>query len=107
MRNLDVSDESIKGLALELGVPVEFQGGGVFNSTGSKGVLPRVSKEKTAADQTQQLLSRLVDIAARQPAGPESPQVTVHAPTPPSNWTFTFERNDDGTIKSIRAEATK
>lgn len=35
-----------------------------------------------------------------------APVVTVQQPQRVLDWTFTFERNGDGTIKSIRAKAT-
>ena len=70
-------------------------------------------------EQTQELMQNLLTALGKpQPApqvhiaAPEIPAPVVHiqpaAPTPKPvlDWTFTFERNKDGSIKSIRAKAT-
>ena len=81
--------------------------------------------ESRRQDNTTSLMEKVLEALARpqvapvvQVAAPVMPsiafpeisippaQVTVQPSKQVLDWTFTFERNPDGTIKSIRAKAT-
>lgn len=103
MNTSNVSEKSISSLAFELGAAVEFDGGRVFNASGIKGELPSRAKPTPPADDwNRKLLEKLVDAASK----PEQPVVIQHPATParPVEWTFVFNRNNDGTLKSITAK---
>lgn len=68
--------------------------------------------------QTSDLMQKLMEALSKPQAVPQITMPTLEVPAPivhvqaaqPSQqvlaWTFTFERNNDGTIRSIYAEAT-
>jgi len=120
-RKVNINDSDMEDLALELGSTVRRLDGSVFNSSGRAGVrrLPKPPVPEIAAappapvsDNTA-LLKVLQDMVAKmQPqAVPEirmpeinvpAPQVVVQA-AKKCSWEFEFNRNPDGTIKSIKA----
>ena len=111
-------------LALELGAKLVRKDGSIFNAAGRSDVvrLPKraestpIKTETSAPPQTNfdgltKALSDMMEkLHLQQPVinVPEAPApvVTVQQPQRVLDWTFTFERNGDGTIKSIRAKAT-
>lgn len=99
-----VSHDALKRLSMELGATLELPGGKVFNSAGEKG-FHSVAKPKPApVDNTQKLLEQLILLAGKPATAVPAPQVTVSVPEKkPVSWKFDFERNPDGTIKSITA----
>lgn len=101
-------------LALELGGTIKRADGTVFNSAGRSGVyrLPKRA-EPPPQDPMAAVLEKMTELLARPAPAPEIPAPVVHvqpaapAAKPILAWAFTFERNADGTIKTIRARATK
>jgi hypothetical protein len=112
---------SIEDLALELGASVKRDDGSVFNSSGRSGVV-RLPKPVAAPEPapapvqdtgheklTAALAEMMSKLHVQQPSAPvvhvPPAQVVVQPQQRVLDWTFTFERNADGTIKSIRAKA--
>lgn len=116
------TEETLKELALRLGASVRLSNGETFNASGSTGRLakapPPAKVEKPA--QGDELLAKIVELLATRQAinvaVPELPQPNVVVEPPhvvvqpapvvvpkPVSWKFTFERNDNGTIRSITA----
>lgn len=112
----------LEGLALATGASIRRNDGSSFNASGRSGVsvlakLPtpaQVAPVAAPAQDNSALLAKIVELLAReQPAPITLPEVIVQPaavvvqPTPRTlDWTFTFEHNKDGSIKSIRAKAT-
>ena len=123
---IQFSPVDLEDLALELGASVKRPDGSMFNAGGRAGAtrLPRQSAAPVVApvpppslpSNDGLLMQKLVEVLAqmKQPAPSvaaptvniPAPVVTVQQPQRVLDWTFTFERNPDGTIKSIRAKAT-
>ena len=126
--NLHVSMSAINSttdeeLALELGGKLIRKDGSVFNAAGRSDVvrLPKRAEVKPVNTETRapepanfdgltKALSDMVEkLYLQQPVinVPEAPApvVTVQQPQRVLDWTFTFDRNPDGTIKSIKAKA--
>ena len=115
----------LEDLALELGASVRGPDGKVFNSAGRAGAtrLPKVEAAPAApvvreSDMSAKLMQMMAELMARQQAAPvvNVPEVKVPAPTvvvqpaekaAPCSWKFSFERNRDGSIKSITASPVK
>lgn len=125
MANLRLSDVyNLEELALETGSTVEYASGRKFNTAGIQAKRPlKVAptpaaapppppapepKSELTAELMQQILSALNrPVEVKLPQMP-APQVTVAAPATaqvPVKWTFEFERNSNGTIKSITASS--
>lgn len=117
------SSLSPEDLALELGSTITHADGRVFNASGRMGSrLPKAAPQEVAPtpapDNNAVLMQTLVDLVSRisspqaQVAAPAAPEIHIPAPVvtvQPAQrvleWSFTFDRNPDGTIKSIRAKA--
>jgi hypothetical protein len=108
-------------LALELGGKIKYADGTVFNSAGRSGVhrlpkpvaVPQPAPVVAPQQDNSELLAKVVALLAREQPAAVAPAVNVPAPVvtvQPAprvlDWTFTFEHNRDGSIKSIRAKAT-
>lgn len=112
-------------MALELGATVRRPDGSVFNSSGRAGVarlrkvIPAETKPVEAPAPVQQngheqltaaLMEMMQKLHVPQPAPPTvnvaPAQVTVQ-PQARCSWEFSFTRNNDGTIKSIKATPVK
>lgn len=118
------NDDAIKALALRMGASVRLSNGQVFNADGSRGVLTKPAEPRIESPPSpDEMLARIAELLAKQQApsvvlpeipapvvNVEAPHVTVQpAPVPtvrPVSWTFTFERNESGTIRSITATPT-
>jgi hypothetical protein len=117
-----INDDTLTAFALEFGVPVELDGGRVFNSQGLRmspaarkpGASSSTSTTQTrpaSAASSDALLERVAELVARpvqvQVSLPSPPMAKVlinQAPVAtPVGWVFEFERNNDGTIARIRA----
>lgn len=80
-------------------------------------LLASVDQREKTQELMQRLLTTLAEHRVPQVVPHVAPAITVQpskvvvqsapTPTPVLDWTFTFDRNNDGTIKSIRACATK
>lgn len=119
---------NLEDLALELGASVRYEDGRVFNSSARSGVrrLPAQPPAPTPApapvpvavtpkeDSHAALLQKVVELLARPQPTITLPEfkfpAPVAAPVPPAVaakpvvWRFDFERNYDGTLKSITAK---
>ena len=115
----------IEDMALEAGATVEYADGRKFNTAGVQA--PRQKKvapppppptpaPPPAPDANAALVKQLMALLNRpvQVSLPElpAPNVVVNppavaAPRAPTKWVFEFERNSNGTIKSITATASK
>jgi hypothetical protein len=108
-------------LALELGSTINRKDGTVFNAAGRAGAqrlrlasnaapptpvtLPSVKhavEQPDIASILKELVHKMQPVVQHAPA---APQVIV-APAPKTSWEFTFVRNKDGSIQSIKASPT-
>lgn len=112
----------VEDLALELGATVRHSDGSVFNSAGRSGVTrlrkPTVEPAPAPAPVQQsgheQLTTALLEMMQKLHVPQSAPptvnvapaQVTVQ-PQTRCSWEFSFTRNPDGTIKSIKATPVK
>ena len=112
----------VENLALETGATLEYADGRKFNTAGAalkrmrKAPMPAPAPAPAAppapaglsVEMLQQILQALNrPVQVTLPDIP-APSVTVSAPaavapSPPTKWTFEFERNPNGTIKRIHA----
>jgi hypothetical protein len=112
---LPTSTVDIEDLALDLGATLEYATGGKFNSDGRIGNrLPKQTQQPVSALTDKLLRSVLAKMA--EPAQPTQVTITqapplAQPPTPQDApavqprcaWVFSFERNADGTIKTLTA----
>lgn len=115
----------IEDLALESGSTIEYADGRKFNTGGAQAVRrprsveaapPAPAPVSPAPAPNDALVKQLLGLLNRpvQVSIPElpAPNVVVNTPTapvaqPPAKWVFEFERNSNGTIRSITATAQK
>lgn len=118
MADLNLDPADLEDYALESGASVHAPNGSVFNAANRKGVYRLPKRVESPVPQapvesgSDKLVSILTEMVAKMQPAPApivhvaAPDV-IHAPSQRVlDWTFTFERNSDGTIKSIRAKAT-
>jgi uncharacterized protein YukJ len=116
MADLNLDPSMLEDYALESGAAVHRANGEVFNAAGRTGVyrLPKRAAPTPPEDNGhEKLTAALADMMSKlhvqQPSAPvvnvPPAQVVVQPQQRVLDWTFTFERNADGTIKSIRAKA--
>lgn len=120
----NILPSDLEDLALEMGAKVTRPDGSVFNARGRSGVI-RLPESKPAALVPQgapappvggeDILAKVVELLSRPAPVQEQPAPVIHVPptqvvVQPQqrvlDWTFTFERDTTGAIKSIRAKAT-
>lgn len=114
----------LEDLALETGATIEYATGRRFNTAGvqtkrqPKAAMAEVKPETPLApvSANDDLVKQLLTLLNRpvQVSIPElpAPNVVVNSPAAaaaatPSKWVFEFDRNPNGTIKSITATAAK
>lgn len=114
----------IEDLALESGSTIEYADGRKFNTGGAQAVrrprsveaAPAPAPAPPAPAPNDALVKQLLGLLNRpvQVNIPElpTPNIVVNAPTapavqPPAKWVFEFERNPNGTIRTVTATAQK
>lgn len=117
---------NLEDLALETGATVEYTDGRKFNTAGvqarrkpaapvaAPAAPPPAPVAPPAPPANEALVKQLLELLNRpvQVSIPDlpTPQVTVNAPPAvraPTKWVFDFDRNPNGTIRSITATAHK
>jgi hypothetical protein len=121
MASKDTNDEAIKALALRLGASARLTNGETFNAAGiRRATSPSAPKpQPEVKPQDDPLMAKVVAMLEKmQTPAPAPVQQVVPAPDvivqpaqvvmpAPVSWKFTFERNDNGTIRSITATPNK
>ena len=104
----NVQDDDLEDFALEFGGTVDDETGRVYNSAGNRAVRHASKVAPDPDEPMRQLIAQVAELAKRPvQVSVAAPAVTVQSPKAiahkPTAWTFEFERNNDGTIKSITA----
>lgn len=106
------AEDDLEDLALELGATVEYASGEVFNSAGNKSrrksveakqVVDRDAVLVALLAQVVELVKRPAQVNVAPPNVVVNPSKVLLQSQKKSGWTFAFDRNNDGSIKSITA----